>query len=358
MSIPVTCASCGHQARLADELAGRRATCPACGEVLTVPGDTGVTPRPARAPARRGDDWEEDDRPAAAGPPRTSRKAVWSVILGAASLLCWVLTSIPALILGILSLRDINRSGGRLTGQAVAIVGIVLGAIGTVNFLPVVAILIGLLIPAVQKVREAATRVQRANNLKQLSLAMLNYHDRNMQFPPAAITDPNGRPLLSWRVAILPYLGDPEAAALYKQFNLKEPWDGPTNRPLLARMPKVFADLAVPPGTSPDATYYRVFTGPGTVFPPPPQRSTITAITDGTSNTFLIVEAGDPVPWTKPEELPYAPNRPLPRLGINPARGFSAALADGSVRFIPAGAGEPAIRAAVTANGGEVVPLP
>src|SRR5262249_51556565 len=96
----------------------------------------------------------------------------------------------------------------------------------------------GLLIPAVQKTREAASRMQNQNNLKEMALAMHNYHDVNGKFPPAAICDKQGKPLLSWRVAILPYV---EQDNLYKQFKLDEPWDSEHNKKLIAQMPKVYA---------------------------------------------------------------------------------------------------------------------
>ena len=65
--------------------------------------------------------------------------------------------------------------------------------------------LVALLLPAVQSAREAARRAQCVNNLKQIALAMLNYESANGAFPKPAITDKDGKPLLSWRVAILPY---------------------------------------------------------------------------------------------------------------------------------------------------------
>ena len=83
-------------------------------------------------------------------------------------------------------------------------------------------VVVALLLPAVQAVREAARRNQSTNNMKQLGLSMHIYHDLKKRFPPAAISDKNGKPLLSWRVAILPYLDENE---LYKQFHLDEPWD-------------------------------------------------------------------------------------------------------------------------------------
>ena len=76
------------------------------------------------------------------------------------------------------------------------------------------------------------------NNEKQIALAMHNYHAANDHLPPAAIKDKAGKPLLSWRVAILPYL---EQAALYNKFHLDEPWDSPHNKALIASMPAVYA---------------------------------------------------------------------------------------------------------------------
>ena len=103
----------------------------------------------------------------------------------------------------------------------------------------VIGILVALLLPAVQAAREAARRTQAMNNLKQQVLAMHNYHDAKKSFPAHAICDANGKPLLSWRVQILPYL---EQQALYNEFHLDEPWDSDHNKPLIARMPVVYDD--------------------------------------------------------------------------------------------------------------------
>jgi serine/threonine protein kinase len=208
------------------------------------------------------------------------------------------------------------------------------------------------------------------NNLKQLALAMHSYHDVHQRFPPAAFYDdprqdikkeqaPGFKPLLSWRVALLPFL---EEGELYNQFHLNEPWDSPHNKLLLARMPRVYCPTSTGP-QSPYATYYQVFTGPDAPFPeiaPPGGLSSprLADFLDGTSNTFLIVEAGDAVAWTKPHDLPYAANRPLPRLAGMYPDGFHVAFADGSVRFIRRDIAEFTLRALITPRGGEVVEVP
>ncbi len=201
------------------------------------------------------------------------------------------------------------------------------GPISATAFAGYSAVAVGLLLPAVQKTREAAARMSSTNNLKQIALAMHSYHDAMGTLPPAAITDKAGKPLLSWRVAVLPYL---EQQALYNKFRLDEPWDSKTNLPLSKITLKVYSDprLAVGPGL----TYYKVFTGPDAGFPLLKGRK-LPQIPDGTSNTLMAVAAGDPVPWSKPEDFAFDKTKPAPDLS-RPFNTVLAAMMDGSVRAI------------------------
>lgn len=217
-----------------------------------------------------------------------------------------------------------------------------------------VGIATALLLPAVQAARQAATRTQSSNNLKLIGLAMHSYHDMYGRFPARANFDKQGRPLLSWRVHILPFL---EQAELYRQFHLDEPWDSPHNRMLIERMPDVFKS----PGknSKPGMTRYLVLVGEGTLFEGSRGRS-IAEVIDGTSNTVLVVEA-DPdraVPWTKPEDLPFDPDNPLAGLGHASPGGFNVLFCDGSVRFISETIDPEVWRALVSYAGGEPVVRP
>jgi prepilin-type processing-associated H-X9-DG protein len=200
-----------------------------------------------------------------------------------------------------------------------------------------------------------------------LGLAMHDYHDTYLKLSRPAIYSPEGKPLLSWRVAILPYL---DQGGLLAQFKLDEPWDSPNNLKLLKQMPKEYAPVRDAEFAPPYATYYQVFTsdwGPG---PPPPgvamfnsrpQREapalTLAMITDadGTASTLMIAEAWHPVPWTRPDDLPYAANWPLPKLGGLFHNGFNATFADGSVRFVKRETDEAMLRALITWNGSEEI---
>ncbi len=211
----------------------------------------------------------------------------------------------------------------------------------------IIAILIGLLLPAVQKVREAAARAKDMNNYKQVSLALHAHNDTTRRLPPAGDD-------LSWRVAVLPYL---EQSSLHQQFDLKQAWDSPRNRKHAeVRVPQYVSSLDPPEFTQ---TRVRVFTGPDTLFPPgePPLGLLGGEVKDGTSATFLAVEAADAVPWPQPRELDYVKGGPLPALG-HPQRGtgFIVAMADGSVRFVNKSVAEQSIRGAITAKGGEAPP--
>ena len=206
------------------------------------------------------------------------------------------------------------------------------------------------LLDAVQKVREASARIQSANNLKQLALAMHNYHDATGHFPPAAVYDKNGKPLLSWRVLLLPYL---DQNTLYQQFKLDEPWDSDNNKKLLEKMPAVFAAPMDEQALKNHETHYQGFVGKGSIFDGKKGVS-LTDITDGTSNTIMFAEAGKAVPWTKPDDLAFE-GKLLPKVGGLFPNIFQAAMCDGSVRGIPMSIKEETLRAAITRNGGEVL---
>jgi hypothetical protein len=228
-----------------------------------------------------------------------------------------------------------------------------------------------------QEKNTAAQKRQSVLNLLQIALAMQNYGDTYRQLPASANLDTSVRgqfgnpmltgeqlaqakgkfkgktlPLLSWRVAILPYI---EEVTLYKQFKMDEPWDSEHNKKLLEKMPKLYAPVTGK--AKPGLTYYQVFVGKdapfnGTIGPRFPA-----SFTDGTSNTFLVAEAGEAVPWTKPQDIPFD-GKTVPRLGGLFADGFHVAMVDGTVRFVPKGADERAIRAAITPSGGEAVAPP
>ena len=188
--------------------------------------------------------------------------------------------------------------------------------------------------PSQRGVREAARRMQSAGNLRQTVIAMHNYHEKHNHFPPPAITALDGTPLLSWRVIILPYLGEEK---LFNEFHLNEPWDSEHNRNLIARMPEVYKDVGrvVCPKHH---TFIQAFVGPGTILDPQ-RRVTLGEITlnRGTSNTALAAEGGHPVIWTKPEDIPFTLENGISPIGGQfPVSGnyvrVNIAFADGSIR--------------------------
>jgi hypothetical protein len=182
--------------------------------------------------------------------------------------------------------------------------------------------------------RDRARLTQSLNNLKQIGLAYHNFHDTYRGSPPTYLADADGKPLLSWRVLLLPYL---EEAPLYQQFRFDEPWDGPNNKKLLDKMPKVYADpIHGEPG---HYTHYAAITGKNSAFPAQGPKVTdgknwgrdfragrdstsFRDFVDGLSNTIIIgsVSPEAKIPWTKPEDVELGDEFP----GLGKAGGFAA----------------------------------
>jgi hypothetical protein len=181
----------------------------------------------------------------------------------------------------------------------------------------------------ISAVTVASARAQSQNNLKQIGLAMHNYHDSFGALPPAAICDKNGKPLLSWRVALLPFI---EQDNLYKQFKLDEPWDSEHNKKLATIIVKTYMLPGDNVKRDLPSSHYRVFYGNGAMFDL--KRGTQFAqILDGLSNTIMVAEASDAVPWTKPDELEYDPKQ-TPKIGYFFGDRCNALFGDGSVHAL------------------------
>jgi len=151
---------------------------------------------------------------------------------------------------------------------------------------------------AVQTAGRAAATAAAQCPLNQLLLALHNYHDAYGRFPPAFLADPDGKPMHSWRVLILPYV---EEQALYDAYDFNEPWDGPNNSRLANRMPRTFLSPSEPPSSI--YTNIVTLTGPGTAFPGS-SSTMLDDFADGTDNTILLAEISrSTIPWLEPRDL-------------------------------------------------------
>jgi prepilin-type N-terminal cleavage/methylation domain-containing protein/prepilin-type processing-associated H-X9-DG protein len=291
----------------------------------------------------------------------------------------------------------------------------------------IIAILIGLLLPAVQKVRGAAARMSCQNNLKQIGLSLHNYESANGTFPssirPPGVTS---LPRISWTISILPFI---EQDNLVRNYSTLQTWDSATNLPITAQPIKIFQCPSSPNPTRLDGdpqtqvwnivavTDYAATTcvatyanAPGAGLPGILQKNVtvrIEGVTDGLSNTFLVVESagrpqiyqkGLPVGappsqqvngggWARPaSDMDYAPASTdgttylngtvsvgatngfaYPTYNMAPfgtdgtgepfsfhTTGINALFGDGSVKFINSSVSVTTFAALVTANGGEV----
>ena len=212
-------------------------------------------------------------------------------------------------------------------------------------------------VPAMtQQMRDESYRRSRMNNFKQLALGMLNYESAKGSYPAAANYDTEGKPLLSWRVHILPYM---EQMDLYKQFHLDEPWDSEHNRKLIDQMPEFYAD--------PDSTVRQAIGDAGrTTFVVPVGEGLMFGgaegwkhkdIDDGTSNTILAVEVVPEraVVWTKPDDWQVVAKDPLAGVRRSDRDYFTTVYNDGHGEIHQNDIAADLFRALLTPAGGEVI---
>ncbi len=196
--------------------------------------------------------------------------------------------------------------------------------------------------PAAKRLRSSANRSRSTNNMRQMMIGLHSFHNDWKAFPAAYSVDQNGKPLLSWRVHILPYLDE---ADLYKQFNLDEPWDSDHNKKLIAKMPQIYG--SVHEQAEDGKTVYLTIRTKGAVFAAPegnngdaairnPRGTRLRDIRDGTSNTVLMIEVAgkDAVIWSKPDDLTIDPKNPRQAISTPYGDRVAAGFADGSVRML------------------------
>jgi hypothetical protein len=288
MPIQFACPSCGKQTVVADQFAGQTGPCAACGAIVTVP-KTSLGP---------------------AGP----------------------------------------TSGGGSSSGASAIF-VVLAVVGVI-FLVCAGGVAALVFGVRSTVAVAQKRMPSTNNLKQIGLALHNYHDIYKEFPPAVVTDANGTPLYSGRVLLLPFL---EQANLYNQFDKSKAWDAPENAAISQQALTVFQDPANAAASRTRSDYVFVV-GPGTLFETG-QKIRLSDVTDGLSNTIAVIETKTgPDNWAAPQEWDATTSNPPPG---NHQQGQIVLYADGSVRFMTTPYLQSNRQALASRKGGEpVMPEP
>jgi hypothetical protein len=258
---------------------------------------------------------------------------------------------VVGIVLGLIARIRLARSGQKAFGWELAF--------WCLYVFPLFGCGLGLILPVCYEIEGAKSRAETMNQLGRLAKAMHAYQDQHKSLPAWASFDDDKHPLLSWRVLILPQLGEEE---LFNEFHLNEAWDSQHNLSLLDRMPEVYKTQWRRPQPGLGMTYFQVFVGPGAAFEGERGTRYPEDFPDGGANTILIVEASAGVPWTKPQDLPFAPGKPLPDLGVGIRFSGSApawkdhvtiVLANTTRRSIYLPSQSHLLPALITRNGGE-----
>jgi type II secretory pathway pseudopilin PulG len=215
-------------------------------------------------------------------------------------------------------------------------------------------ILAALLLPAIQAARDAAYRTQDMNNMRQISMALLNYESTYRTFPPAYTVDEQGNKLHSWRSLILPFL---EGADIHQQIDFSQPWDSPANANARNRIVPAYQSVLAQ--TSVDQTMFQVIVDPSSMFPGETGVQ-IGDLRDGLSNTVMLVAAdkNKAVHWMEPSDVSISDFvTPTPN-GSAYRGGTLINLADGAVMFLSEDTDQATRKALVTRDGNDVASLP
>ena len=195
----------------------------------------------------------------------------------------------------------------------------------------VVLVLMALILPAVQQARDAARRSTSKNHLKQIGLALHNYHDTHRVFPPGGIETTDGKPYHSWQTMLLPF-GD--QAPLYSQIDFDQPWTDPSNQGHFRQEIPQYLNPAIEEKVSPEGLGLSHYVG-NKLLMKTNGNMAIRNITDGTSNTIMAIETGENFkPWGDPTNIANPANVMGPGKKSSFRGGNHVLLGDGSVRFI------------------------
>lgn len=281
--------------------------------------------------------------------PEFNRKAILSLVLGGASVACACVAGIPAIVLGIWAFVELSRNRNQ-RGAGMAFTGIVAG----IAMLLVQLVMVFYWGPKFLELPGMVSQqTQHGSKLSTIAKAMIAHDADKGALPGRAICDKNGQPILSWRVALLPYLGE---KALFDEFKLDEPWNSPHNEKLLPRMPKVY--LRPTKDAKENHTSYVVIHGKGAAFEGC-KGVPLKTFTDGMM-TILVAETRAQILWTSPEDIDYdmLRGKAEPAMhfqGIFPGE-LSVGLATGQVHRIKIQkVSEKTFHAAITRNANDVL---
>lgn len=205
------------------------------------------------------------------------------------------------------------------------------------------------------KIEAEQVRVESIDRLRDVGLGMLQFRKR-FRGLPSDVRAPDGTRLLSWRVRILPY-SEPyrEQYALYENFDRKQAWDSPANKPWSDTAQRIFETPGVPPGH----TAMFVFRGPQTLYEGEENFDDVIpgSARDGSSNTILLVlaKAEHAVPWAKPSDIDFDPEKIAEALALLPDENVHVAMFDGRVLVWKKRPKAEVMKALVTPAGGEAV---